>query len=76
MHLCSLVLILPLCALPVLPIRLIQTMRLMLAATPGQGGLVGGTLLAWVEGEGPIVWMLDMQCTKCLMLRRMLSLMR
>ena len=51
-------------------------MHLMLAATPGQGGLVGGTLLAWVEGEGPIVWMLDMQCTKCLMLRRMLSLMR
>ena len=61
-------------------------MPLMLVATPagvatsmrgiGEGELVGGTLQAWVEGEDPIVWMLDTRCTTCLMLRRMPSQMR
>lgn len=48
----------------------------MLVATPGRVALVGGILQAWVEGEDPIVWMLDTQFTKYLKLRRMLSLMR
>lgn len=51
-------------------------MPLMLVATPGRGELVGETLQAWVEGEDPIVWMLGTQFIKCLMLRRMPSLMR
>ena len=57
-------------------IRLILTMPLMLVGTLGLGELVGGTLQAWAEREDPIVWMLGTQCTKYLMLRRMLSLRR